>query len=171
MNIESMFWEAKDENEARVIWGLLYGFIAHSADHSYEAWEDDRFFYTENGVLAGGIRADSAKLNKSTIPDLVQMALRGFKEVWEVAPEGYRLVTDEELKNCDYKLINEYMYIYNHESAWIKATGCPCHWECDRITYAVPVDFEFAPKKVKIVCEGKEVFISRESAQALNLVD
>jgi len=84
------------------------------------------------------------------------------------APEGYRLVTDEEradhsLKHQAFKVLKMWDLARWRDVAGI---GGSTRWD-NTTPYAVPVDFRF--NSIKVEANGKTVYISKESAEQLGL--
>lgn len=113
-----------------------------------------------------------------TLDYLYEIAKRGFKEVWEPLPEGYRLVTDEERMKYPSGSPEGTMLCFPQDAhcEW-KDQGVYGHFDppsgTDGFTvlYAVPEDFHFDSVKVVRTVDGasKTVWISKESAEELGL--
>ena len=170
MDIEKYYWEAKDENEARVITAILAKFFdnKHGLRGIYSASTLYYFIANEGCLDVSSCREDLPSMSKrSTIPDLLEMALRGFKERWEVAPEGYRLVTEEERREFPFPECSLNFALTNKEAGWktkIRYGNCWDDPRCmvgsgDEVFYAVPLDFTFlkpwevAPEGYRLVTE------------------
>jgi len=148
MDIEKYYWEAKDENEARVIFGLLSSTKMRASGRTVSNEDYGPFHFIHKGRIDSGDSFCHCLSNRtlSTIRDLLEMALRGFKEPWEVAPEGYRLVTDDERKK----------YKTTAYTTMICSASGNCWGDCSdnytmtdhagRFFYAVPLDFTFEPE-------------------------
>ena len=147
MDIEKYYWEAKDENEARVITAILAKFFdnKHGLRGIYSASTLYYFIANEGCLDVSSCREDLPSMSKrSTIPDLLEMALRGFKERWEVAPEGYRLVTEEERKKYPKPNIGMMHTEINWDGEWYVDSGHYL-WRTSGFFFAVPLDFTFEP--------------------------
>jgi len=106
--------------------------------------------------------------------------LESAKKPHEIAEPGYRIATADELLNAangNYCSIVRIHHINPISSTYHWHATCffnnASDWaEFDIFNVAVPVDYVFPRKdQVKVVCEGKTVFISKDDAQALNLID
>lgn len=86
------------------------------------------------------------------------------------APKGYRIVSKEERELNDYPRNIVVTFIEaSLNSIWdqsVTATGWADGWR-ERYIFAVPEDFHF--DSVKVEANGKTVWISKESAEALGL--
>jgi hypothetical protein len=169
--IEYYYWVAKDENAARVIVALLgvkyslkrAGYRPLNKECSFLGY-GPKFYVRADKSVDGCM--NSTGRTKATIEQLVEWALKGFdmREPWEIPPEGYRLVTDEErekfgkpsdVTRCQYRGIRE---------TWDGCLSGDIFWYSD-YAYAVPEDYEFKPvveeMTVEQICKelGREVKI------------
>jgi hypothetical protein len=172
-NIEDYYWMAKDENEKAVLISLL------KIKNTIHAGITRNLYDIEFPVIrvCGGVidcepnNMALSNRTESTLEQLLEWALKGFdlREPWEIPPEGYRLVTDEERKKYDKP--NDCLKFCKsaYDRDWCQPVQ---NGEFEiNVSYAVPVSYEFEPQRVKVVCEGKETWISKEDAQTLNLCD
>jgi hypothetical protein len=170
--IEDYYWEAKDENEARVIDMLLIMYEANGLRNPKKAAgftictiNMKTWYNIEESTLSDRTLA--------TIDDLVKWACAGFdlREPWEIPPEGYRLVTDEERE--EFEKPNVYLYVIKtqREPQWENQGRLVCNdgkWVSHK-TYAVPLSYEFKkpweipPEGYRLVTdEEREEFKSRD---------
>lgn len=108
-----------------------------------------------------------------TLNDTWEQAQKFMKKPWEIPPEGYRIVTDEERKEYDYPENCNFMWKHeNTYSGWMKSK-IKTFWktnlsaESNAAYFAVPVDFVFETehdKKVKEL-EGKIHTLTTELAE------
>lgn len=98
--------------------------------------------YIHGGKLHGAYECDEDTDNRTeaSIEDLFKFALQGFRELWEVAPDGYRLVTDEERE--EFAKPADYMTFHISAGVWKKGVfeGGPMN---NQQVYAVPLDYDF----------------------------
>jgi len=87
---------------------------------------------------------------------------------WEVPPEGYRLVTDEETVKYGHMKIH-HAYFVDHSQVWekIAATSHGFAKGYGFKAYAVPIGLTFEPRPVKVTIGGVSGEISAESAREL----
>ena len=159
---------------------LRVGFEWHA--EGVEVCNSDRKLITINvhddGHIFYWIKSDGETIDKSYFEDcefvwpsyvLAHAAeLDGAKRPWEIAPDGYRMVTAGERSHL---VVRCEMYWHRGNSEWTPcAIPRTSHHHANE--YAVPVGYKFGHPKntVQIVCEGKTVEISRDSAKALNLI-
>lgn len=71
---------------------------------------------------------------------------------WEVAPEGYRLVTEEEREKYDrptgYKYFDKYLRLVWESNT--NGVGHPFHSKDEIVAYAVPLDYVFEEEVVEV---------------------
>ena len=152
MNIEKYVWLATTREEKRLIATILGITFMDRCCIARDADMDYPYITVIGDEIHGNTKQGSGTL--STIPELVEMALRGFepkKEIWEVAPEGYRLVTDEErVEHSKASPEGTMMFIKGAHGRWKLQSGNN-HFDIPNngVSYAVPLDFEF--KKEVIV--------------------
>ena len=97
--------------------------------------------------------------------------LDGARKPWEIPPKGYRLVTDEERVENDYPEGVELKWRRHAEVSWFESFTEKC-WKSNLTTsenpvyWAIPEDYKFTDK-VKVCIDGKEGYISKESAEEL----
>ena len=140
-SIEKYYWEAKDENEARVIVAILAKFFVNNYGLAGVYGGGDCYYFIDGKRVDCYPRKPAKTL--STIPALVEMALRGFKDPWEVAPDGYRLVTEEE--KVEYEATSETMIMSESgPCTWANCIAAPYSME-DSFHFAVQLDFTFEP--------------------------
>ena len=95
--------------------------------------------------------------------------LDGAKKPWEIPPEGYRLVTEEEIRKYKQPKDNRVMYYSRLLCEWSPIVGFGS-WSIDD-SYAVPIGFDFEPAVEEMtVAEverrlGCKVKIVKEDAQ------
>jgi len=158
MNIEEYYIKAATVNEARVIVALL------ATIDGKIPWKEDYYHIGNKYPKIIGMDADCStpqdylgykgERKQMTIPELMDAALIGFKDPWEVPPAGYRLVTDDELekypKPDEYKCWNK-----STASSWVETPVGALNgvWGFDDIAYAVPLDFEFEEPVIEMTME------------------
>jgi len=87
--------------------------------------------------------------------------VKPLPEPWEVAPEGYRLVTDEEME-LDYPTDVRVMWMSNNGlmSKW-EPSKEKSGWGCNNsMVFVVPLDFTFSQPEETVNIEGKEWSLS-----------
>ena len=163
MDMTKYYWKAKDENEARVIVALL-------ALTGKKDWSEGRggvsgtSYPTYIAIFTACItvqRSTSAPdRTLSTTAELIEMALRGFKEPWEVAEDAYKIATVEEREKYGYPTdckVRWYCQDSIIDDGWkpsLEGSGWnPNYASGETKAFAVPADYEFKKPVVEINTE------------------
>ncbi len=179
-NIEDYYWVAKDENEKYIITRLLGLKVNKDTstyrdlDMDYPIVRIDRFEISANRRPSND---QTRHRTESTLEELLEWARKGFDlhEPWEIPEDGFKIVSDKEREENDHPTDIDVRYYHYGMNEWRDSSTSKC-WnpheeQCYCKSFAVPVSYEFGPQRVKVVCEGKETWISKEDAQTLNLCD
>jgi hypothetical protein len=147
MDMTKYYWEAKDANEVNLIARMANVEIDPAFEPSCGKWA------IENGKLSWLFNGSTPRQTLSTLEDLFEMAKRGFREIWEVAEDGFRIATVEEREKYAYPTDCKVLYCCD---SWEKSCG-PGFWDstedqCEIKAFAVPQDYEFN-KPVEITIE------------------
>jgi hypothetical protein len=159
MDMTKVYFKADNEDQARVIWGLLYKYV-HNSENAldFNLWREDREFLVKDGLLHGGVfLADKSNRTEASVEDLFKFAMNGWKEPWEVAEEGYRIATEKERRDNAYPTDCEVRWLCVNQ--WY-SSGNDKYWnpeefQCTSKAFAVPEDYRFKKPEKEIEVNGK----------------
>lgn len=159
MDINKVYFEAKNENEKAVLHAILkikyklHVGIKNASNMTYP------LVYIADGCINGG-KVHHLTIKTRTLvttEDLVDFALRGFKNPWEVAPDGKKIVPMEDRKEYTYPTDCEVLYCDG--DTWLNSTNT-IGWSDPTGTtvksFAVPIGYEFK-KPVKKMTAYKHI--------------
>ena len=98
MDITKYIWEAKNINEQKTIVGILSTHFGKSGWDKYYG-NSEHIGIVEGISIVQVIPPGYEGRTNGSLTELIEAASRGFKDLWEIAPEGWRIVTMEEEEN------------------------------------------------------------------------
>jgi hypothetical protein len=164
MDMEKVYFKAENEDQKRLIVAVLMTRYPTGCDYrpfnynGLAGYGPYFFIDTEGKVNGGPSKCLSLKSRtEASAEDLFKFAMNGWKEPWEVAEDGYRIVTEQERRDNAYPTDCEVRWLCVNQ--WY-SSGNDKYWnpeefQCTSKAFAVPEDYQFKKPEKEIEVNGK----------------